>query len=220
MAEKPICVLIADDHPIVRQGLEILINAQPDMRLIGQAADGNEALRLIKELKPDVIVMDLKMPVKDGLSTIRELKKSDWFPPILVLTSFTDDEMLISAVELGVNGVMLKDAPPEQLLSAIRDVAHGRTSLHPLAAHKLMQKIQQSAGPLPEKHVLTDRELDVLRCLAQGMSNNEIALNLSISTRTVTTHVRNLLNKLGLDNRTQAALYAVEHKIVDRSVKN
>lgn len=214
MTEEPICVFIADDHPIVRQGLEIVINAQSDMRLIGQATDGNEALKLIEDLKPDVIVMDLKMPVKDGLSCIKELKKSDLAIPILVLTSFTDDEMLIAAVELGVNGVMLKDAPPEQLLNAIRDVAHGESSLHPSVAHKLMLKIQRAGKPVPKNHLLTCREIEVLKCLAQGMSNREIALELSISSRTVTTHVRNILDKLGLDNRTQAALYAVERGIL------
>jgi DNA-binding NarL/FixJ family response regulator len=171
---------------------------------------------MIKELKPDVIVMDLKMPVMNGLSAIEEIKKLDKNTPILVLTSFTDDDMVISAIQLGANGVMLKDMPPEELLDAIRDVAHGRISLHPLVAQKLMLKIQQSATPVPVEHLLTSREIDVLKCLAQGLSNREIALKLSISTRTVTTHVRNILDKLGLANRTQAALYAVEHGFVKK----
>ncbi len=217
MIVEQIRVLIADDHPIVRQGLEIVINSQADMRLIGQAADGNEAVVLIRELKPDVIVMDLKMPVKNGLSAIEEIKKSDQKTPVLVLTSFTDDDMVISAIKLGANGVMLKDMPPEQLLDAIRDVFHGRSFLHPLVAQKLMLKIQHSATPVPVVHMLTNREIDVLRCLALGLSNREIAYKLSISTRTVTTHVRNILDKLGLDNRTQAALYAVEHGIEKKS---
>lgn len=216
MAPELIRVLIADDHPIVRQGLEILINSQPDMRLVGQAADGNEALVLTKESKPDVVVMDLKMPVKNGLSAIEEIKKSDPETRVLVLTSFPDDAMVISAIQLGTNGVMLKDSTPEQLLNAIRDVACGHSPLHPSVAHKLMLEIQRSAAPAPVDPMLTDREIDVLKCMAQGLSNREIAFKLSISTRTVTTHVRNILDKLSLDNRTKAALYAVEHEIVKK----
>jgi len=214
MTTELIRVLIADDHPIVRQGLEILINSQSDMILIGQATNGNEAVLLIKESKPDVVVMDLKMPVVNGLSAIEEIKKSELEIPILVLTSFPDDEMVISAIQLGANGVMLKDSPPEQLLNSIRDVVHGQSPLHPSVAHKLMLKIQQSAALATENSRLTVREIDVLKCMAQGLSNREIALKLAISTRTVTTHVRNILDKLGLENRTQAALYAVEHRIV------
>ena len=214
MTTELIRVLIADDHPIVRQGLEILINSQSDMILIGQATNGNEAVLLIKESKPDVVVMDLKMPVVNGLSAIEEIKKSELEIPILVLTSFPDDEMVISAIQLGANGVMLKDSPPEQLLNSIRDVVHGQSPLHPSVAHKLMQKKQQSDALATVNSQLTVREIDVLKCMAQGLSNREIALKLAISTRTVTTHVRNILDKLGLENRTQAALYAVEHRIV------
>lgn len=219
MSAELIRVLIADDHPIVREGLEIVINSQPDMRLVGQAANGNEALTLLRELKPDVIVMDLKMPVMTGLVAIEEIKKSDPKTPILVLTSFTDDEMVISAIQMGVNGVILKDSPPEQLLNALRDVVHGENYLDPSIARRLMIKIQQSVTPARPNHLLTNREIEVLKCLAQGMSNREIALKLSISTRTATTHVRNILDKLELDNRTQAALYAVEHEIVKKSDK-
>ena len=213
MTAELIRVFIADDHPIVRQGLEIVINSQPDMELVGQAADGNEALILIGEMNPDVVVMDLKMPVKNGLAAIEELRKSGKDIPVLVLTSFPDDDQVISAIQLGASGVILKDTPPEQLVDAIREVSHGKSALHPLVVHKLMKKVQQSATVLPLAQLLTNREVDVLKCLAQGLSNREIAQELSVSTRTVTTHVRNILNKLGLDNRTQAALYAVEHGI-------
>lgn len=213
MSEEPIRVLIADDHPIVRQGLEIVINSQPDMKLIGQAINGEEALTLVRELKPDVLVIDLKMPVKNGLDAIQELKKSDPGLPILVLTSFSDEERVITAIQLGANGVMLKDSAPEQLLNSIRDVAHGKSSLHPSVAHELMLKFQQSATTTSLADSLTNREIDVLKCLAQGYSNQKIAAALSISTRTVTTHVRNILDKLGLENRTEAGIYAINHKI-------
>jgi DNA-binding NarL/FixJ family response regulator len=216
MAADPIRVLIADDHPIVRQGLEIVINSQPDMRLVGQAANGNEALTLHRDLKPDVLIVDLKMPVMNGLEAIEQIKKSDPKIPILVLTNFTDDEMVISAIQLGVNGVIVKDTLPEQLLTALRDVYNGEKYLDPSVARKLMTKIQQSVTPARLDHLLTGREIDVLKCLAQGLSNREIAFKLSISTRTVTTHVRNILDKLELDNRTQAALYAVEHGFVNK----
>jgi DNA-binding NarL/FixJ family response regulator len=213
-AADRIRVLIADDHPIVRQGLEIVINSQPDMILVGQAADGEEAQQIVTESHPDVVVLDLQMPVKDGLVAIREIKESGLETQILVLTSFPEDDKVISAIEAGANGVMLKDSPPEQLLDAIRTVFQGKSVLHPIVAQKLMRKVQRSAKLVPVDDLLTPREIDVLKCLAQGQSNREIALKLSISTRTVTTHVRNILDKLGLENRTQAALYAIEHQIV------
>lgn len=216
MTNEVIRVLIADDHPIVRQGLGILINSQPDMRLVGEAANGNDALALLKELKPDVIIMDLKMPVMNGLVAIEEIKKSDPNLPILVLTSFTDDDLMLSAVQMGVNGVILKDTPPEQLLNALRDVFQGGKYLDPSVARKLMIQVQRSIAAARLDQLLTKREIEVLNCLAQGMSNREIALRLSISTRTVTTHIRNILDKLGVDNRTQAALYALEHGIVKK----
>jgi len=208
---EAIRILIADDHPIVREGLELVINSQPDMRLVGKAADGNQAVTLVRELKPDVIILDLKMPVMNGLLALKEIKEMDHETPVLVLTSFPDDDMVISAIQLGANGIMLKDSPPEQLLDAIRGVVQGQSPLHPSVAQKLMLRIRQSAAPAPVERSLTDREMDVLKCVAQGLSNREIALRLSISTRTVTTHVRNILDKLELANRTQAALYAVEH---------
>lgn len=214
MSAELIHVLIADDHPIVRQGLEIVINSQPDMKLVGQAINGDEALTLVRELKPDVLVMDLKMPVKNGLVAIQELKKSDPDLPVLVLTSFSDEEMVISAIQLGANGVMLKDSAPEQLLNSIRDVAHGKSALHPSVAHELMVRFQQSVVATSVDNSLTNREMDVLKCLAQGYSNQKIAAALSISTRTVTTHVRNILDKLGLENRTEAGIYAINHKII------
>ena len=215
MTEETIHVLIADDHPIVRQGLELVINAQPNMKLVGQATNGTEALRLFEALQPDVVVMDLKMPDENGLFAIEQIRKFDSETPIHVLTSFSDDEMVISAIQLGANGVMSKDSPPEQLLKAIRDVVEGQSPLHPLVAQRLMSRIRQSDA-LEPKDMLTDRELDVMKCLAQGLSNKEIALKLTISTRTVTTHIRNILGKLELENRTQAALYAVEHGVVNK----
>ena len=192
---EAIRVLIADDHPIVREGLELVINSQPDMRLVGKATDGNQAVTLVRELKPDVIILDLKMPVMNGLFALEEIKKLDHETPVLVLTSFPDDDMVISAIQLGANGIRLKDSPPEQLLGALVALSRDKAPCT-LGSPKADVTNRQSAAPAPVERSLTDREMDVLKCMAQGLSNREIALRLSISTRTVTTHVRNILDKL------------------------
>jgi len=208
-------VLIADDHAIVRQGLEVVINTQPDMELIGQAKDGEEVVRMARQTRPDVIVMDLQMPVKDGLIAIEEINQLDLDAQILVLTSFPEDEMVIAAVKSGATGILLKDSLPEKLLAAIRAVYRGESVLHPTVSRKLMENVRQPSKAVALEDVLTQRELDVLKLLAKGFTNGQIALSLHISIRTVTTHIRNILDKLQLQNRTQAALYAVEHGITN-----
>lgn len=212
MSEQ-IQVIIADDHPIVRQGLEVVINAQSDMALVGQATNGEEAVHLAHELQPDVIIMDLQMPVKDGLAAIKEIDRSDVSASILVLTSFPEDDNVFAAIKAGAAGFLLKDSPPDQLLGAIRTVHRGESVLHPTVARKLIQEIKQPAELPPAEKPLTPRELEVLQFVAHGMSNREIAEELGVSVRTVTTHVRNILDKLHLANRTQAALYAIEKGI-------
>lgn len=206
-------VLIADDHPIVRQGLGVVLAAQPDMTLAGEATNGQEAVNLAQTVRPDVIVMDLKMPGKGGLAAIREIDRLLPSTPILVLTSFSDDNHVFDAIKAGAMGFLIKDSPPEQLLAAIRTVHVGESALHPSIARKLMQEIKSPSKLPPSETQLTPRELEVLQCLAQGWSNREIAVELAVSTRTVTTHVRNILDKLHLANRTQAALYAREKGI-------
>ena len=207
-------ILIADDHPIVRQGLQVLLESQPDLELIAQAENGEKAVRLANKLQPDVIVMDLQMPVKDGLTAVDEILRAYASIQILVLTSFPDDAKVLEAVKVGATGVILKDSPPDQLLAAIRTVYAGGSALHPTVARRLVQEIQQPHQRQPALDALTPREQDILKCLAQGMSNREIAGSLDISVRTVTTHVRNILDKLELDNRTQAALYAVKNGLI------
>jgi NarL family two-component system response regulator LiaR len=216
MAET-IRVLIADDHPIVRQGLGVVLAAQPDMELVAEATDGQEAVDLAQETQPDVIVMDLMMPVKDGLTAIKEIDRLNLSSRILVLTSFPDDNNVFDVIKAGAMGFLLKDSPPERLLEAIRTVYQGESALHPSIARKLVQEIKSPSDLSLTEEPLTPRELDVLKCLAQGQSNREIATELSISTRTVTTHVRNILDKLHLANRTQAALYAREEGLAQRS---
>jgi len=216
MAEQ-IRILIADDHPIVRQGLEVVIASQPDFELVAQATNGEEAVQLAQDTQPDVIIMDLKMPVKDGLTAIDEIKRTNLDVQILVLTSFPDEDKVFTAIKAGATGFLLKDSPPEHLLDAIRTVHRGESALHPVIARKLIQEIRQPSKLPLSSDPLTPREVEVLMCLSQGSSNRVIAQGLSISVRTVTTHVRNILDKLHLANRTQAALYAVDRGIVPGS---
>jgi DNA-binding NarL/FixJ family response regulator len=210
---KPIRVLIADDHPIVRQGLAVMLAAQSDMELVAIATNGDEAVRKVAETLPDVIIMDLLMPVKDGLTAILEIRKMDPTARILVLTSFADDDKVFAAIKAGAMGFLLKDSEPKQLLEAIRMVYRGESALHPTITRKLVQNIQRPPKLPPTKKPLTPRELEVLRLLVQGLPNREIANQLTVSIRTVTTHVRNILDKLALAKRTQAALYAYQQRL-------
>jgi two-component system, NarL family, response regulator LiaR len=212
--EGDIRVVIADDHPIVRQGLTVTINAQQDMRVVGEASNGDEAVQRIRELRPDVTVMDLKMPVRDGLSAIKEVTETVPGARILVLTSFSDDDNVFAAIKAGAVGFLLKDSPPESLLDAVRAIHRGEGALHTSIARKLMQEIKRPPEPVKSNAPLTPREHEVLSYIAQGLSNREIADKMSVSIRTVTTHVGSILEKLHLANRTRAALYAVEQGLV------
>src|SRR5262245_28795149 len=208
---QKIRILIADDHPLIRQGLDVVLSAQPDMELVAAATNGDEAIRLAEETKPDVIIMDLMMPIIGGLTAIKEINQIYPKARILVLTSFPDDENVFTAIKEGAMGFVLKDSSPDQLLEAIRTVHRGESALHPTIARKLIQELKTTPESLPVPEPLTPRELEVLQCLSQGLSNREIAAQLVVSFRTVTTHVRNILDKLHLANRTQAALYAHQH---------
>jgi len=202
-------ILIADDHPIVRDGLRTLINTEPGMELVGEAVNGSEAVEKARVLNPDVILMDLVMPVKDGIQAITEIKQSLPKVSILVLTSFSEEDKVFPAIRAGAMGYLLKDALPEQLLQAIYNVHRGEASLHPSIALQLIREINQPSNlPLAEEP-LSERELEVLRLVAQGLTNQEIADRLVRSEWTIRTHVRNILSKLHLANRTQAALYAL-----------
>lgn len=205
-----ISVLVAEDHPIMRQGLGVVLDAHEGFTLVGEAEDGEQAVRLAQELKPDVIIMDLHMPVKDGIMATQEISKLEPDIRILVLTSYPDDDKVFQAVKAGAMGYFLKETRPEQLVEAIRMVHQGTAVLQPEIARKLMTEIRQPAAATNTKDALTQREMEILRYLARGYSNQEIAEALIISTRTVATHVGNILGKLHLANRTQAALYAVD----------
>jgi two-component system, NarL family, response regulator LiaR len=209
--DKRIRILIVDDHAIVREGLRGLIEFNPDMELAGEAASGEEGVVKALQLRPDVILMDLLMPQKDGVTAIKEIKAQWQEARVLVLTSFLEDDKVFPAIENGALGYLLKDTQPDELLSAIRGVYRGESMLHPSIAKKIMQRIRDRGDEKKksDEQVLTERELDVLRLLAQGDGDREIADKLVVSERTVHFHVGNILAKLHLANRTQAALYAI-----------
>jgi NarL family two-component system response regulator LiaR len=206
----PIRVLVADDHAIVRKGIRALLATEPELEVVGEAKDGRAAVAEVERLCPDVILMDLVMPEMDGIEAIRRITAKDPEARILVLTSFAADDKLFPAIKAGASGYLLKDSDPKDLVGAIRQVYRGESSLHPTIARKLLQELSQppERGPAPES--LTERELEVLRLVAQGRSNRQIAEQLVISGATVRTHVSNILGKLHLASRTQAALYALQ----------
>lgn len=206
-------IVLADDHPIVRRGLRTLLKTQSDMELVGEAENGAQAVELVNTLQPDIVIMDLQMPVQDGMSAIRELNAANSATRVVVLTSFPDDDRVFAAIKAGATGLLLKESSPKDLLDAIRRVYQGESAMHPTIAKKVLLEIKQPSHPVALTEPLTPRELEVLGYLALGMSNTEIADKLSVSVRTVTSHVRAILDKLHLGNRTQAALFAKEKGI-------
>ena len=212
---KPIRILIADDHAIVREGQRALIETEPGMELVGEAADGVEAVQMARTLQPDVILLDLLMPRKGGVEAIQEIRAENADARILVLTSFAEDEKVYAAIKAGALGYLLKDASPQEILAGIREVHRGEPSLPPVIAHKLMSKLQRASNLPPTEDALTKRELEILKLVAQGLPNLEIAETCVISERTVRTHISNILGKLHLANRTQAALYAVREGLAN-----
>ena len=206
---QTIRVLIADDHVVVRKGIRALLATEPGIDVVGEATDGAEAVRAAAELRPDVILMDIVMPTMDGIEAVRRIIAAQPGSRILVLTSFATDDQIFPALRAGALGYLLKDTGPEDLVQAIRQVHRGESSLHPTIARKVLQELSRPPQRPPTPDPLTEREVEVLRLVAQGRSNQEIARMLVVSEATVRTHVSSILSKLHLASRTQAALYAL-----------
>ena len=199
-------ILITDDHLVVRQGLRLFLSDDPDMEIVGEAADGSQAVKLAQELKPDIVLMDMLMPVMDGITATAQIRAALPDTEVIAITSVLEDSAVIGAIKAGAIGYLLKDAEPEELRTAIKAAAAGQVHLAPKAAARLMREVRAPDNP----QSLTEREIDVLRLIAGGKANKEIALDLTIGEQTVKTHVSNILMKLGVQSRTQAALYAAQ----------
>ncbi len=215
-------ILLVDDQALVRAGFRMILDAEPEMEVIGEASDGREAVDQVRELQPDVVLMDIRMPELDGLEAARRILSGtpeDGAPKILMLTTFDLDEYVYEALRAGASGFLLKDTPPEQLVSAIRVIAEGEALLSPSITRRVIAEFVKGSGPKPQAQfprlqVLTARELEVMKAIARGLSNAEIAKELFVSETTVKTHVARILMKLGLRDRVQAVVLAYEAGVV------
>jgi NarL family two-component system response regulator LiaR len=210
MSDEVIRILIVDDHAVVRKGIRALLATEPNLEVLDEAEDGLEAIGKFEELKPDVLLLDLLMPKMSGIEVIRELKEKYTDVKILVLTSFAADEQVFPAIKAGALGYLLKDTQPEDLINAIRQVHQGESSLSPSVARKVLEEVFHPGEKPLSPDPLTNREVEVLQVLAKGKSNREIGQTLFITEATVRTHVSNILAKLHLASRTEAALYALK----------
>ena len=211
--EEKLSVLLADDHAVVRQGLRAFLELQGDITVVGEAGDGQEAIEMAQELLPDVVLMDLVMPEMDGIAATLQIKQTVADCQVLVLTSFAEDQKVRDAIQAGAIGYLLKDVLKPELVRAIHAAAAGQPTLHPEAQRQLIRQVATPTEP-SLLHTLTGRETDVLRLIAKGLSNREIATTLHITEGTVKGYVSTILGKLEVNDRTQAALYAVKHKLL------
>lgn len=207
-------VIIVDDHTMVIRGLQYFLHTQPDIELVGEASCGEEAIEKVEALQPDVVLMDLLMPGMTGVEATKKIREKYPNTKVIMLTSFSDHDHALSVVQAGANGYLLKDIQPDELVKAIRAVYQGQTQLHPLVTEQLISHlVEKPTTPVEDAHnldMLTPREKEVLKCVALGKSNKEIAADFYITEKTVKTHVSNILGKLGLTARTQAAIIAIK----------
>lgn len=212
--DHKIRVLVADDHELVRRGLSSVLELEDDLEIIGEAATGAEAVERCKELAPDVVLLDLRMPEMNGIEACQQMKALECPAAILILTTFDDEREIVEAIRAGASGYILKDVASDDLAKAIRAVAEGQSYLDPLVARKLMDGMQAEAQAAHHTHNLTSREIEILNMLGAGMSNRAIAEKLWLSERTVKSHVSNILKKLNTSTRAQAVLHAARHGII------
>ncbi|GGE18302.1 DNA-binding response regulator [Marinithermofilum abyssi] len=212
----PINVLLVDDHAVLRDGLSNIISLEEDMEVVGQANSGAEALQMIEELEPHVVLMDINMPGMSGVEAIRRIRAKNTQIAVLVLTMYDRDEYLYESIRAGATGYLLKDAPSSDVIEAIRSASRGESTLHPVMARKLLDNLsgEKKTDRRGNDDSLTPRELDVLQLMVKGLSNKEIAEQLFISDKTVKIHVSNILKKLGVKSRSQAIIYAIQHELV------
>jgi NarL family two-component system response regulator LiaR len=206
-------VLVVDDHPVVREGLMSFLETEGELEVQRAVSTGEEAVEAVQELRPDIVLMDLVMPGMDGVEAIRRIKETSPETRVIVMTSFAQNDKLFPAIKAGTDGYLLKDIMPKELLDAVRSVHAGRSVLHPDVAQRLMERVSNRGSAVIEEK-LTPRETEVIELIACGLSNSEIAERLIISDKTVKTHVSNILHKLNLGHRTQAALYAINNRLV------
>lgn len=212
---KTISLLLVDDHPVVRKGTRDLLEGETDLRVVGEAESGEEAITKARAMRPDVVLMDVSMPGMNGIEATKRIKAEIPSIGVLVLTSYDDDAYVFALLEAGAAGYILKNATEEELLGAVRAVAAGESALHPSVARKVLERFSNHVAPSPAEELLSPRELEVLRIAATGRTNKEIARDLEISPRTVQVHLANIFSKLGVGSRTEAVLYGIKRGWID-----
>ncbi len=211
---EAIKILIADDHPVVREGLIAMLSREGDFKVVGEAKDGVEAVNKAKELSPDVVLMDLRMPEMDGVEAMRQIRPAVPDVKFIILTTYSDDDYIFSGIEAGARAYLLKDAPREDLFKAIRSVYRGESLIQPVVASKLLDRFSQLSRRTPSGEELSERELQVLCLMAKGAANKEISAELNIAQSTVKTHITNIFQKLGVNDRTEAVTQALKKGII------
>jgi len=211
---EPIKVLITDDHPVVREGLSAMLNKEPDIQVVGEAENGTEAIDKAKELQPDVVLMDLRMPEVDGVEAMRQIRAANPGIKFIVLTTYDNDEYIFKGIEAGARAYLLKDAPREELFKAIRAVYKGESLIEPAVAGKVLDRFAELSRQAQVVDALSEREVEVLKLMAKGAANKEIAAGLCISESTVKTHIQTIFQKLGVGDRTEAVTEAIKKGII------
>jgi len=207
-------ILIVDDHPVVREGIGAMLKREPDFKIVGEASNGLEAVEQARELSPDVILMDLRMPEMDGVEAITKIKEAKPEVKFIILTTFSDDEYIFKGIAAGARAYLLKDAPREELFKAIRVVSRGESLIQPIVASRVLDKLAELSRKNPSAETLSEREVEVLRLMAKGVSNSNIAEELSITQSTVKTHITSIFQKLNVTTRTEAVTTALKRGII------